>query len=176
MHARVGLFSGTFDPIHDGHVALALEAIRVCRLDTVLFLPEAMPRHKPHVSAIDERVATIQQAISPYTRLRVAKLKAPSHTYAAISQELREVCKNNAVVLLIGSDVVASIIHWEDVTDMLQNVELCIGIRSTGTAASVQLTLRKLYSHTDSNANATLLSAPFHDASSSNVRLGITSK
>jgi len=53
---KLAIFGGTFDPIHDGHLALAREAAARCRLDRVLFVPAAHPPHKAgatHASFVD---------------------------------------------------------------------------------------------------------------------------
>ena len=50
--ARIGIYAGTFDPVHAGHVAFALQSLEAAKLDRVYFLPERRPRGKRQVKNI----------------------------------------------------------------------------------------------------------------------------
>lgn len=66
---RIGIMGGTFDPIHNGHLALADAAYRQLTLDEVLFLPAGNPPHKrtrPEGATDSQRLAMVQYAISDY--------------------------------------------------------------------------------------------------------------
>jgi cytidyltransferase-like protein len=47
---HIGIYPGSFDPVHEGHFAFAKAALETGRLDTVIFLPEMKPRGKPQVT------------------------------------------------------------------------------------------------------------------------------
>ncbi|HVI69805.1 MAG TPA: adenylyltransferase/cytidyltransferase family protein, partial [Magnetospirillaceae bacterium] len=59
---RVGVFSGTFDPVHRGHLAFALSAQKRAQLDTVVFLPEHSPRGKIAVGSFTHRLEMLRLA------------------------------------------------------------------------------------------------------------------
>ncbi|MCI5167943.1 MAG: nicotinate-nicotinamide nucleotide adenylyltransferase, partial [Candidatus Electrothrix sp. GM3_4] len=62
---RIGLFGGTFDPVHNGHMAIARQAAEEARLDQVLFIPAADPPHKKTPGASYwHRVALLETALS----------------------------------------------------------------------------------------------------------------
>ena len=62
----IGVFGGTFDPIHHAHLAVAQAAADACGLERVLFVPAARPPHKPDavISAAADRAAMIELAIA----------------------------------------------------------------------------------------------------------------
>ncbi|HEU5121705.1 MAG TPA: adenylyltransferase/cytidyltransferase family protein, partial [Candidatus Saccharimonadales bacterium] len=66
---RIGIYSGTFDPVHYGHIAFAASAIRACNLDEVVFLPEPQPRYKAGVTDIAHRLALLTMATAAQSNL-----------------------------------------------------------------------------------------------------------
>ena len=68
MVKRIGIFAGTFDPVHKGHISFALQAIEAAGLDEVVFLPEPRPRHKQSVTDQSHRIAMINLAIKAYPK------------------------------------------------------------------------------------------------------------
>jgi nicotinate-nucleotide adenylyltransferase len=126
---RVGIYSGTFDPIHAGHIAFAMEALRACGLDEVIFLPERRPRGKHDVSDVKHRAAQIRQAL-PDERLRVVVLPADTFTVAETLPQLQAMFSGSELTLLVGSDVVRTFPYrWDGLDILLQNVSLAIGMR-----------------------------------------------
>jgi len=68
------LAAGTFNPVHAGHMAFALQSLKEAKLDMIYFLPERQPRHKQGVEHFAHRVAMLQRAIRPYRRFGVLEL------------------------------------------------------------------------------------------------------
>ena len=66
---RIGIFAGTFDPVHAGHIAFALQAAEIAKLDEVVFIPERRPLSKSSTEHFGHRVAMIRQAIMPHSKL-----------------------------------------------------------------------------------------------------------
>ena len=79
---RVGIFGGTFDPVHDAHVALAEAALAELRLDEVRWIPAGNPWQKAQggrsVSSAEHRVAMVQAAISHEPRFGVQQTQTHS--------------------------------------------------------------------------------------------------
>lgn len=71
MDSHVGVYVGTFDPVHAGHIAFALQALQEARLEMVYFLPERMPRHKRPIEHYGHRVAMLERALRPYQKLQL---------------------------------------------------------------------------------------------------------
>ena len=93
---RIGLFGGTFNPIHRGHLLLAEGAERILKLDEVWFIPAHLPPHKGvegQVSA-EERARMVELAIQGNPRFRLCRAEldrpAPSYTIDTVRQLQRE--------------------------------------------------------------------------------------
>ncbi len=85
MTRRLGIFGGTFDPIHYGHLAIAEEAREALGLERVLFVPAAIPPHKqgrPR-SPVEDRIAMVAAAIAdnPAFELSRIELERPGPSY-----------------------------------------------------------------------------------------------
>jgi nicotinic acid mononucleotide adenylyltransferase len=72
--SRIGIYAGTFDPVHAGHVSFALHAMTVAQLDEVYFLPERLPRYKPGAAHFAHRVAMLKRAVKPHPDLQIIEL------------------------------------------------------------------------------------------------------
>lgn len=141
MAARVGIYPGTFDPVHAGHVAFALAARQECNLDKVVFLPEAQPRGKRDVTDISHRVALLRSAVASTPELGMTQLSQPTFTVHGSLPELHALFKDDELTLLVGSDVARSLMSWPDVDALLENMRIAVGVRTGGLekAAAVQL-------------------------------------
>jgi nicotinate-nucleotide adenylyltransferase len=126
---RIGLFRGTFDPIHSGHIAFALQAISLAKLSEVYFLPEQTPKHKQAVESFENRLAMISQAIKPYENLGLLKLPDMNGSVERILPDLKGKFGDARLVFLMGSDVAKTIYHWPDVDALCTGNELFIGMR-----------------------------------------------
>lgn len=115
---RVGVFGGTFDPIHVAHVVAAVEARRALGLDRVLLVPAGDPwqkRGQVAAGAID-RLAMVEAAVEGTEGLEVCRLEVersgPSYTadtLEALSGPARE------LFLIVGADVAATMHTWAGV-------------------------------------------------------------
>ena len=141
---RVGIYSGTFDPVHAGHIAFALQAATAAGLPKVYFVPERAPRGKRHVTHYAHRVAMIRRATRPYTQLDVLELEDKTFSVAHTLPRLRRDFPQSELVYLCGSDVIAHMAQWPHVARFLQQVELCVGRRGNETQLSIEQMLKTL--------------------------------
>lgn len=126
---RIGIYAGTFNPVHAGHIAFALQAMERANLDKIYFLPERKPRHKTGVEHFAHRVAMLRLALKPHNRLDVLELEDISFTPGRTLNRLKRRFKDAQFILLFGSDVVAGLPSWPGVEHMLIETELVIGAR-----------------------------------------------
>lgn len=119
--------------MHIGHVSFALEALSVCNLDKIILLPEKYPRGKKQVADFDTRVHYIEQLITGYPQLEIVVLHTMPITVHSEKKELSKVLSTNDAVLLLGSDTLPNLRQWHDIELLLQDHELCIGIRGADT-------------------------------------------
>src|SRR5262245_54450484 len=107
---RLGIFGGTFDPVHFGHLILAEQAREQGRLDQVLFVPAARPPHKEEraLTPFAQRVEMLNLAIAGHAAFRIEELErdrpGPSYTVDTL-EELRRRQPDAELWLIVGSDM-----------------------------------------------------------------------
>lgn len=168
--ARIGIYPGTFDPVHAGHIAFATAALLECQLDEVVFLPEKTPRGKQNVTATAHRVALLEKAIENTAGLRVAALASERFTVKQTLPELRALFGDAELTLLLGSDVALSLPYWPDVDVLLQEMQIAVGMRAGDSRQEIIEILR----FTKSPATYTVIETEHPHFTSSQVRSGKT--
>jgi nicotinate-nucleotide adenylyltransferase len=127
--SRIGVYAGTFDPVHAGHITFALQALQAAKLDKVYFLPERRPRAKQHVEHFGHRVAMLSRAIAPHGQFEVLELVDTSLTVQRTLPYLKKLFEGSELVFLFGSDVLPSLQEWPEADRFLKGAELVIGLR-----------------------------------------------
>jgi nicotinate-nucleotide adenylyltransferase len=129
MVKRIGILSGTFDPVHKGHVSFALQAIEAAGLDEVVFLPETRPRHKHDVTHQSHRIAMLRLAVKAYKKLEILELPDKQFTVATSLPRLIQKYPDAQLLMLIGTDVLSHISVWPHTKALLKKVGLVIAVR-----------------------------------------------
>lgn len=140
---RIGIYAGTFNPVHAGHLSFALQAIHNAQLDVVYFLPERRPRSKIGVEHFGHRVAMLQKAVRPHRRLKLLELEDVSLSVAASLPRLHKRFKNAQLVFLVGSDVAARLPQWSNVQRLLASSEFVVGLRCQDSHQSTATAIRQ---------------------------------
>ena len=135
---RIGIYSGTFDPVHAGHLSFALQAIEAANLDIVYFLPERRPRGKIGTEHFGHRVAMLERATKPHNKLKVLELEDVNFSVATTLPRLRKRFRSSKLVFLVGSDVVQGMRAWQNVDRLLAGSELLVGMRAADNQTLVQ--------------------------------------
>lgn len=141
---RIGIYSGTFDPVHAGHIAFALQALNEANIDHVYFMPERHPRHKQHVAHFAHRVAMLRRALSPYTQLDVLEIEDKEFSVTRTLPRLQQRFMGTELVYLCGSDVVRHMAVWPHIRQLLGAVELCVGLRDGESRPAVEVLITQL--------------------------------
>lgn len=126
---RIGIYAGTFDPVHSGHISFALQALQAANLDMVYFLPERRPRAKQNVEHFAHRVAMLNKATLPHPRLKVVELVDVSFSVERTLPYLQKRFPEAKLVFMFGSDIVPGLDKWRHVSKLLKQNELVIGLR-----------------------------------------------
>ncbi len=132
---RIGIYSGTFNPVHAGHVSFALQALKGAKLDRVYLMPERYRPHKIDVAHYGHRVAMIRQAIKPHRSLGIIENSDITFSVAKTLPKLINQFKDAKLVFLMGSDTLSNLPQWEGVNHLLKGSELVIGVREGDEAA-----------------------------------------
>lgn len=118
--ARIGIFGGTFDPLHNGHVIMAQEAVELAALETLIVIPARQAPHKekaPGLSA-EKRFSLLQEVLGRLPRVRISDVemrpKGPRFTVDTITT-LRRDHPNDEFCFLIGSDSLHELHTWHAV-------------------------------------------------------------
>ncbi len=169
MANRIGIFSGTFDPIHRGHVAFALAALKQCALDKVVFLPERSPRGKIGVSDFAHRLHMVKLAVKPHRKLSVLALDDLQFTVAETFAKLKERYAGATLVFLLGSDVVRTFgFRWPGLQTLLAEAEFAISPRAGESESDLAMFLSSL----GEPVTATFVHGPHAHLSATEVRQG----
>lgn len=126
----IGIFGGTFNPIHKGHIQLAKQALERLALDEVHFLPCANPVHRgaPQVSSSD-RLNMIKLAIAADDRFVANTLELDRGGASFMVDTLREVREKNpneSIGLMLGADAFNGILSWKQSTKILDLAHLIV--------------------------------------------------
>ncbi len=127
---RIGIYAGTFDPVHAGHVTFALQALEAANLDRIYFLPERRPRNKQGVEHFGHRVAMLRRALEPHNQFDVLERVDVSFSVERTLPALKKQFAGAELVFLFGSDVVPSLNGWAHSDRLLKAGELVIGLRA----------------------------------------------
>ena len=115
---RIGILGGTFDPIHDGHMAAARAAIDCAHLDRVLFVPSGTPPHRgPAVAGSEQRIEMARLAISGEPKFDVSDIEVRrgniSYTVDTL-RELKESHPDDELFLILGWDAARLMPTWHE--------------------------------------------------------------
>ncbi|HIF42339.1 MAG TPA: nicotinate (nicotinamide) nucleotide adenylyltransferase [Planctomycetes bacterium] len=136
---RLGLFGGSFDPIHKGHLAAARAAQEAFGLDRVVFVPAARPPHKPDLELAPEadRLEMVRLAVASEPSWSVCDLEfdrpGPSYTMDTVEQLRARAGEDEeaSIWLLIGADNLPGLVGWHRVEELLEAVRPIV-IRRAG--------------------------------------------
>jgi nicotinate-nucleotide adenylyltransferase len=145
---RVGIFGGTFDPIHHGHLILGREAIEALRLDRLVFIPAAISPHKLDLkpTAPEVRLEMLRAALEGESgfQLDEIELQRPPPSYAVDTAELLRFRQPTAEFFyLIGDDNVASLQTWHRFDDLSRVVQFVVLDRGGAKVEHPYLTIRR---------------------------------
>ena len=154
---NIGLFGGTFDPIHRGHLALARAARERCKLSRILFVPANIPPHKQRqpLSAFAHRYAMIALATaqdkdfapslleapedlqSNISRKEKTCVEKPNYTIDTIKRLKQSFKKADRLFLLMGIDAFADIAKWHQAEALFGECEFVVASRPGFSLADV---------------------------------------
>lgn len=141
---RIGLFGGTFDPIHLGHLRAAETAREALALDIVAFLPSAVPPHRDvPLTGASDRLAMTRLATAPHPRFEAwdteLRRPGPSYTVETVAALVDE-RPSDHLVLVVGADTWPEIPGWREPDRLLSLVEVAVVERPGSTAAATGAT------------------------------------
>jgi len=180
----IGILGGTFDPIHNGHIRLALEAQVQLKLDQIRLIPVNIPPHraKPIASTV-QRQRMIELAIKDQSCFSIdcRELESEEISYSINTlKSLREEFPEDALCLILGRDAFNKIDSWKDWQELLHYAHIIVANRpnesSTKLTGELQSWIEKnlITDHTllknNLSGNIHFINIPMLDISSSMIR------
>lgn len=145
---RVGLLGGTFNPIHFGHLRSAVEVQRKFALDSVCFIPSAIPPHKDSSSVANaaDRLEMIRMAISGYSALTVSdvelKRSGPSYTIDTVKYFKTSQSDQTFFYLITGLDAFLEIDTWKSFRELFSLIPFIVmkrpGLNYTDSSSGIE--------------------------------------
>jgi nicotinate-nucleotide adenylyltransferase len=134
LRQRIGVYGGTFDPIHNGHFRVAEAILRSFAMDRMLFVPAYVPPHKRgrEIGSPYHRLAMLALATadSPQMFISTIELEAPARPYTIETlQRLRHECHNAQLFFVMGADSFKEITMWREYERILNEYDCIVAIR-----------------------------------------------
>lgn len=151
---KIGLFGGTFDPVHVGHVALARAAMEQGKLQKILWVPVGVPPHKqaqplsPFIhrfamlalATADEKAfvpSLLEEPPDERTTTRREKLPRPNYSIDTVRRLKQSLKASDQIFFLIGIDAFAEIAKWHAPEELLRECEFIVAGRPGYSLADV---------------------------------------
>jgi len=129
---RIGLFGGTFDPIHFGHLRAALEVRQGFDLDEIFMIPAAAPPHKKTaaVTNASDRLKMLELAVSGQSGIKISDIElrrpGPSYTIDTIGYFKKTRSPDSKIYLILGLDAFLEIDTWKSYLNLLEQVAFIV--------------------------------------------------
>jgi nicotinate-nucleotide adenylyltransferase len=172
---RLGVFGGTFDPVHTGHLILAEQCREQGRLDRVLFIPAARPPHKEEtpLTPFHQRVEMLELAVAGQPAFQIDELEkdrpGPSFTVHTL-EELRRRQPGDDFFLLLGSDTLHDLKHWYQPERIAELAGFLVVLRPDWPAFSEEELAASLKPRDRAALRFQLIQMPLIDISSRDLR------
>lgn len=166
-----GLFGGTFDPPHVGHLMMAEVARESLGLELIDFIPTNIPPHKEGllIQPAAFRVRMVQAAVKGFPHFRVSTIELARQGISYTIDTVREIAHNSVgdeLFLLLGADMLKDLPHWKEVEAILSYVTIVAAPRPGVNMQAIADDLKSLYD----NAQIVILAMPELDISSTWLR------
>lgn len=168
---KIGFFGGGFDPIHFGHLNLAIQMQEKHQLDEIVLCPahcSPLKKNDPPKASAEDRLDMCKLAIEDIAGFSLSKReieRGSSYTIDSIRQ-LQEEAKRAQIFLILSDDALPSLMHWKEIYDLLAIARPLIGRRVREKKEILQEMPKKLASLVEPG----LTSTPLIEISSTEIR------
>ena len=146
MTKRVGIFGGTFDPIHIGHLVIGQEIMLQCTLDRVVFMPSGDPPLKHTMTSAEDRAVMVSLAVRDYPGFELCRFElsrpGKSYTIDTLRSLRRNMGENTKLFLIIGADNAVEMGDWFDPEGVLDIAHVLVAERPGFERARVDPTFK----------------------------------
>jgi len=133
LEGRIGLFGGTFNPLHNAHLLVAEKALAQFGLKEVIFIPCGIPPHKEVADGVnkEDRYEMVRRAIAGHPRFSISRIEidreGPSYTIDTIRALKGKYPEG--LCFIVGADLLAQIETWKEPEELLKSVPFIVAPR-----------------------------------------------
>lgn len=132
---KIGIFGGTFDPVHQGHMIIGEQVMDELALDHIIFVPGGIPPHKEASSvraSAEDRMKMVNAAVSGNERFTVDRIEIdagrPMHSVETVPL-LKERSPQDEWLFITGADEVSNLLTWKDPDRLLEEIVMVAATR-----------------------------------------------
>ena len=172
---NIGLFGGTFDPIHNGHLHIARAFADELNLDMVVFLPAGDPYHKEQATqtAAKHRLAMTELAIADDARFALSDCdivrEGATYTFDTV-QIFRQQFPSAKIWWLLGSDSLMKLHTWKKWQTLVRQINIAVAMRQGDSLNKTPRELHEWLGGALQDGSVRILQAPLYDVSSTQIR------
>ena len=126
---RIGVLGGTFDPVHNGHLAVARQVRQLVDLDRVVFVPAGTPWQKQAIASAEDRLAMLRLALEGEADCEVSLVDVlrpgPTYTVDTLS-DLATEYPGDELWFILGADAARGVPTWHRSEDLLEHARFVI--------------------------------------------------
>ncbi len=182
MADRVGLFGGTFDPIHIGHLISARAVAECLRLDQLILIPSAKPPHK-HAEAVAEagdRLEMVRLAIADEQAFELSDCEirraGPSYTIETVRHFRDRLAPEVELYWIIGADSLAELSIWHRIAELAELCQIVTACRCGFESPDLSPLTGLLDPQQIKRLEAGLLATPLIDISATQIRRRVSER
>ncbi|MFR3064190.1 nicotinate-nucleotide adenylyltransferase [Peptoniphilus sp.] len=169
---KYGIFGGSFNPIHYGHLMICEYIKEEMGLDKVIFIPTGNPPHKDLELSAKDRYEMVRLAISPNPDFEISDIETTrvkkSYTVDTI-RELKKIYKEEKLYFLIGLDSLFQLKTWMKIGDLSQEIEFVVALRP-GYLDREEINKEIDFLRENFGTKINLINTPLYEISSTDLR------
>lgn len=169
---KYGIFGGSFNPIHYGHLMICEYIKEEMGLDKVIFIPTGNPPHKDLEVSTEDRYEMVRLAISPNPDFEISDIETTrdklSYTVDTI-RELKKIYKEEKLYFLIGLDSLFQLKTWMKIGDLSKEIEFVVALRP-GYLDKEEINKEIDFLRENFGTKINLIKTPLYEISSTDLR------
>lgn len=172
--SRIGIFGGSFNPIHNGHIYLADKVKEQLCLERIIFIPTGIAPHKNYSSFADKhhRYNMVKLAVENIFEVSDIEVKSDKICYAVDTMtEIKETYKNEEIFYIIGADSLVAFMEWKEPLKLFEMLQIVVVDREGTDIDKVADEYRDKY-----NANIIICHMDEYNVSSTDIRNAVKQK
>lgn len=174
---KIGIMGGTFNPIHNGHLVTAQEALSQFKLDMVVFIPTGNPPHKieNEVASTEDRYIMTVIATSSNSNFFVSRMeidrKGKSYTIDTVRQLKKIHGKDSLLYFITGADAILEILTWKNADEIVLLCKFIAATRPGYDLSRIEDLKKRLFNNTEAvDKKIYIMEIPALSISSTDIR------